>query len=132
MIEIQALQQKYEPIFSEPYFLYDFERWLQSRNKKVKTMVTLQQILTPGSEYFGIKENILTGRWRNRDITGPRMMIILFMVYEGFKVSPIGLLFNRDHSSVSHSTKTMKDLIETEPHTKEIYDNMEIFIRHRI
>lgn len=67
--------------------------------------------------YFEMTDVELKGKKRTRHFAMARHIICHLLRYEyGMTLKEIGLLLNRDHTSVMHGVKTVSDLL----HTKNI------------
>lgn len=83
------------------------------------------QILNQVTAEFGVSINDLTGRLRDREFVVPRQ-IAMFLIKEHTKMSlvEIGKMFNRDHSTVIYSIRTVRDLLETNKVFREKYEQI--------
>ncbi len=78
--------------------------------------LSIQQIAIAVANYYGIKENDITGSSRSRRVARPRQMVMYLARAETDTSLPqIGkALGNRDHTTVMYGCKKIEDLIETD------------------
>jgi len=88
--------------------------------------ITTEKILALVAEQFEIKEDVLTGRQRNSQITQARQIAILILREETNQpLTEIGrLLGNRDHSTIIYSYKRALQEMENDPQLRQIVDNI--------
>lgn len=66
-------------------------------------------------EYYGVSETDLKGRNKKKKVSACRhMAIYLVLKYCGYKKTQVGRLFNRDHTSVIHAEKRVKNSLFTQ------------------
>lgn len=89
-------------------------------------LVTIENIQKTVAEYYKIKVSDLLSKRRNRSITRPRQMAMLLAKELTNRSLPeIGDAFGgRDHTTVLHACRVMKELIESLTGVKEDYQNM--------
>lgn len=98
----------------------------QRNHAEVKARITVQQIEDIVVEIFNIDRAQMYGRTRRREIVYPRQ-IIMFLTREHTNYSHmrVGMKYNKDHTTVIHSIQTIKDLIQTDPKTAGIIQEIE-------
>lgn len=71
------------------------------------------------TNYFNLKDSSLFSKRQNREISFPRQILIYFIIennlkelYKANKVNLTAELFNKDHSTMSHSHKVISGLID--------------------
>lgn len=89
-------------------------------------LVTIENIQKTVAEYYKIKVSDLLSKRRNRSITRPRQMAMLLAKELTNRSLPeIGDAFGgRDHTTVLHACRVMKELIESLTDVKEDYQNL--------
>ncbi|MCY4148456.1 MAG: chromosomal replication initiator protein DnaA [Gammaproteobacteria bacterium] len=101
----------------------DTFRDLMSHRKKQLTVENIQQVV---AKYFKIRVSDLFSKSRSRDITRPRQFAMYFCKeYTDTSYPNIGDQFGgRDHSTVIHACKKIKELIESDLKAREDHDNL--------
>ena len=89
-------------------------------------LVTIENIQKTVAEYYKIKVSDILSKRRNRSITRPRQMAMLLAKELTNRSLPeIGDGFGgRDHTTVLHACRVMKDLIASNMDTQEDYQNL--------
>lgn len=85
-----------------------------SRQLRIKYQ-TLSNIENVVSEYYGISKDLLLGASRKREIVIPRH-VIMFFAYKQTKLTleKIASKLQRNHASVIHGCKAIKNLYDTD------------------
>lgn len=80
---------------------------------KAETLVDSKRMIFKVAEFVGCSYEDLVGTWRMREVVIARHILFHYFRYEmGMKLNQIGVLFNRDHSSVIHGVKKVLEYIE--------------------
>ena len=89
-------------------------------------MVSVENIQKTVAEYYNIKLSDLLSKRRSRSITRPRQMAMaLTKELTNHSLPEIGEAFNgRDHTTVLHACKKIKDLRKENPSHEEDYRNL--------
>ena len=89
-------------------------------------LITLENIQRTVSEYFNIRVTDLGSKSRRRSLARPRQIAMaLARELTQHSLPEIGESFGgRDHTTVLHACKQIKDLRERDPKIKEDYDNL--------
>jgi chromosomal replication initiator protein len=89
-------------------------------------MVSVENIQKTVAEYYNIKLSDLLSKRRSRSITRPRQMAMaLTKELTNHSLPEIGEAFNgRDHTTVLHACKKIKDLRKENPSNEEDYRNL--------
>lgn len=95
--------------------------------KRTEKDLSISEIQKTVSEYFKIEQKVLKAKTRKREIVQARQIsMYLAKNYTNASLSTIGAeTGNRDHSTVLHSCKTVKNLIETNLDFKNYVDDIE-------
>ncbi len=98
-------------------------RDLLSHRQKQLTVENIQQVV---AKYFKIRVSDLFSKSRTRDITRPRQFAMYFCKeYTDASYPNIGDQFGgRDHSTVIHACKKIKELIKSDHKAHEDYENL--------
>ena len=89
-------------------------------------LVTIENIQKTVAEYYKIKFSDLSSKRRNRSIVRPRQ-IAMFLAKEltNHSLPEIGSSFGgRDHTTVLHACRKIKELLESNLDIKEDYSNL--------
>ena len=89
-------------------------------------MVSIENIQKTVSEYYNIKLSDLLSKRRSRSITRPRQLAMaLTKKLTNHSLPEIGEAFNgRDHTTVLHACKKIKELRQEDPSLEEDYRNL--------
>jgi chromosomal replication initiator protein len=93
--------------------------------------ITVEQILQKVCEFYGIDKNVLQSKTRKREIVLARQVAMYFSKnFTSSSLSSIGAVIGgRDHATVLHSCKTVKNLLETNTEFKHQLKEIESLIR---
>ncbi len=82
---------------------------------------TVENIRRTACAYFGIAEDLVLGRSRNREIVQARHVGMYFSKkLTGHSLATIGRYFGgKDHSTVIHACRCVENLMETDPNFRE-------------
>ncbi len=82
---------------------------------------TVENIRRAACAYFGVAEDLVLGRGRNREIVQARHVGMYFSKkLSGHSLATIGRYFGgKDHSTVIHACRCVENLIETDPNFRE-------------
>jgi len=89
-------------------------------------LVTIENIQKEVSEYYQIRSSDLLSRKRTRSIARPRQVAMtLAKELTSHSLPEIGTAFGgRDHTTVLHAKRKIKELRETDPRVAEDYNNL--------
>jgi len=89
-------------------------------------LVSIENIQKTVASYFKIRVNDLTAKTRTRSIARPRQVAMaLAKELTRLSLPEIGKAFGgRDHSTVIHAQRKIKELCETDHRMREDYDNL--------
>jgi hypothetical protein len=72
-------------------------------------------------QILGIEPGLLISRYRGSHVVCLRKALMHYLRKEGYKLSNIGRLFNRDHSTVIHSRDCVEDVIMNPDTNLQLY-----------
>ena len=86
---------------------------LRERQKAMKEKINyVGNIINEICKFYSLTTEDVTGKSRKREIVKARFIAIYIIRTEtDFKLSAIGKIFNRDHSTILHSIKIINSLI---------------------
>ena len=89
--------------------------------------ITVQNIQKTVAEYFKMRVSDLHSKRRNRQITRPRQMAMaLSKELTTMSLPEIGDAFGgRDHTTVLHAQRKVKELVESDAGVREDYQNLQ-------
>jgi chromosomal replication initiator protein len=89
-------------------------------------LVSIDNILRTTAEYYKIKVADLLSKRRNRSVARPRQMAMsLCKELTNHSLPEIGDAFGgRDHTTVLHACRTIKNMRETDPDIAEDFSNL--------
>lgn len=89
-------------------------------NFDATSLIDTKRMIFRVSEFVGCTYEDLVGKWRMREVVIARHVLFHYFRYEmGMKLNQIGVLFNRDHSSVIHGIKKVQDYIDNQKYYKQ-------------
>ena len=93
----------------------------------------IDTIITKVCEHYKLDESVLHSKGRKREVVQIRQMaMFLAKKHTDISASKIGhLIGNRDHATVLHACKIMKDLVEVNKEVKEEVEKIEASFRVR-
>ena len=93
----------------------------------------IDTIITKVCEHYKLDESVLHSKSRKREVVQIRQMaMLLAKKHTDISASKIGhLIGNRDHATVLHACKIMKDLVEVNKEVKEEVEKIEASFRVR-
>ena len=95
-------------------------------HKEIKALVTPDRIEDVVVEVTGVCRNKLRSRTRKRTVTVPRHIIMYLARQHAYEyLSTIGKRYNRDHTTVINAVNTIKDLLDTDDHTRSLVHEIE-------
>ncbi len=99
--------------------------------KEKKTDFNINQIIKTIADYFNIPEKAIKAKTRKREVVQARQLAMHFAKkYTKKSLSTIGAEFSRDHSTVVHANKTVKNLIETDKSFRQYYEDIDRLLRY--
>lgn len=89
--------------------------------------ITSQKIQETVSNFFGVKKDLIHSASRKREIVQARQVAMYLMKeYTSLSLTQIGIqVGNRNHATVSHSYKTVKDQLETDKTFRQHIEEIE-------
>ena len=83
--------------------------------------VTIEKILNEVARTYNVMPSDIRGKKRNANVSAARQMT-MYIIREvtGMSMEAIGQEFQRDHSTVVYSIKTMEENIKRDQHLKEM------------
>lgn len=95
--------------------------------------ITIESIISKVCEHYNIAEAAIHTKTRKREIVQVRQVaMFLAKKYTDSSASKIGqLIGKRDHATVLHACKTVKDLIEVDKGFKTEIEEIEVAIKHK-
>ncbi len=88
--------------------------------KTVKKQVTFELIVETVCSYYDINSDVLYGKSRKREISDARQLVMyLAKEYTQMSSVNIGLKLSRDHATVLHSCKTVKERLSIDKKLQE-------------
>ena len=93
----------------------------------IKTLINLS------IEYFNIPEDKLLGKSHKPEFVNPRHKTMYLMLSYKHSTINIGEAFSkRDHTSIVHARKAMRDLFETNYDQKNDFNNLYMFVKRKL
>lgn len=106
--------------------LYAMPSILASRTK---IQLHYEDILRILKNYHDIDEDVLKGKGREREVVVVRQLIFYFLrKYSKSNLKKIGKYLYRDHATVLHSCRVVKNLIETD----KVFEQKVLIIDHEV
>lgn len=95
--------------------------------------ITIEEIIEKVCTHYGLDESTIHTKTRKREIVQARQIAMyLAKKHTDHSSSKIGqLIGNRDHATVLHACKIMKDLVEVDKNFKNEVAEIEASIKHR-
>ena len=86
---------------------------LRERQKAMKEKINyVDNIIKEICKYYSLTQDQVKGKSRKREIVKARFIAIYIIRTEtDFKLSAIGRIFNRDHSTILHSIRIINDTL---------------------
>ena len=105
------------------YSIYSANFVKLAESKQLTDTQKVERIIKACADYENVHTDVLTGRWRKREIVEVRQ-IAMDMAHRNTGLSLLGLgrdFFNRDHSTVIHARDTVDDLFHHNRDFREKY-----------
>ena len=95
--------------------------------------ITIEDIITKVCEHYNMDESVLHTKSRKREIVQVRQIaMFLAKKHTDTSTSKIGhLIGNRDHATVLHACKIVKDLVAVDKELKSDIEEIEVSLRQR-
>jgi len=91
--------------------------------RHVGNKIPIHQAISITANYFKIEKREITNPCKARKVTIPRQMLMLYLKAQGYTFKNIGLCIGgRDHTTVMHSVKLMRNLITQDEVIKANYN----------
>lgn len=116
----------YSVVYNKDVDLDFAQSIIQHAPKTVAKEISLDQIVEEVSAKYNIKQEDIYGKSRKAEIVLARQLsIYLAQIYTKLSASKIGLLIgNKNHATVLHSIKTIKNRLKTDIGLKEQVDEL--------
>ena len=83
---------------------------------------SMLEITITAATFFGKKTIDILGPKRQSFYVKPRYFAMYYMIQKGYRLTEIGIFFNKDHSTVIHARKSIENMFFTsESETEEYY-----------
>ncbi len=102
------------------------KRILKNIIKEKRVEFTIEHIIEIVGTYFEISEKAIKAKTRKREVVQARHLAMYYAKsYSKKSLSTIGSAFGRDHSTVVHACKTVKNLMETDKDFRRFMEDIE-------
>lgn len=92
--------------------------------------ITPEKIINVVCDHYKLNAYKLKSKSRVKEFTHARYVIFYFLrKFANMTLKSVGLLFNRDHTTVIHGLETLQDIIDTEPAIKSEIELLETIIK---
>jgi chromosomal replication initiator protein len=101
-------------------------------HQEVPCSISINVIQKQVAEHFDLRQADMTGRRRPENIAFPRQVaMFLSRQMTETSLSAIGEAFGgRDHGTVLHACKSVKDRMETDPQVRQVVNGLEMRLSH--
>jgi chromosomal replication initiator protein len=101
-------------------------------HQEVPYSITIEVIQKKVAEHFDLRQADMTSRRRPENIAFPRQVaMFLSRQMTETSMSAIGEAFGgRDHGTVLHACKSVKDRMETDPQVRQVVNGLEMRLSH--
>jgi len=107
------------------------QKVLKNIIKERKPEFNIEQIIEIVADFFHLQAKVLKMKSRKREVVTARQLAMFFAKkYTKKSLTEIGLAFSKDHSTVVHSIKTVKNLYETDREFKNYLDDIEMKLKY--
>lgn len=113
-----------QEISRHPLSMTEFEEILNAFCPRSETSVSINDVITEVSRFYGVSVQEIAGTSRTRNVALARN-VAMFLAYNmlGKSSNEIGAAFHRDHSTVLHSLKKIsKEIGESSELSERIED----------
>lgn len=109
------------------------ERIVRKAVRNVNKPITIEGIISSVCSHFNLDESAVYTKTRKRDVVQVRQIsMYLAKKHTDISTSKIGqLIGNRDHATVLHACKIIKDLIEVDKSFKSKIEDIESSFKHK-
>ena len=109
------------------------ERIVRKAVRNVNKPITIEGIISSVCSHFNLDESAVYTKTRKRDVVQVRQIsMYLAKKHTDISASKIGqLIGNRDHATVLHACKIIKDLIEVDKSFKSEIEDIESSFKHK-
>jgi chromosomal replication initiator protein len=113
-------------LFTRESITMDFARaTLKDLLAAYERLVTIDNIMRVVSTYYNIRVADLSSKRRSRSLARPRQVAMsLAKELTEHSLPEIGRAFDKDHTTVLHACKKVRELREEEPRIREDYENL--------
>jgi chromosomal replication initiator protein len=99
--------------------------------KEKKPDFSIEQIIMIVGEYFKISSKAITAKTRKREVVQARQLAMYFAKeFTKMSLTSIGAAFGRDHTTVIHAIKTVKNLSDTDKTFKQYMQDIERSLKY--
>jgi chromosomal replication initiation ATPase DnaA len=87
------------------------------------------KILNAVSEYYGISKHLIEGKSRVRNVAEARFVFVEMLYndpYSRITMAAIGRLLNRDHTTIIHSIKQVRNWLQIDDNFRNNYLNVHL------
>ena len=89
-------------------------------NFDAQYLIDSKRMIFQVAEFVGCTYEDLIGKWRMREVVIARHIIFHYFRYEmGMRLNQIGVLFERDHSTVIHGVRKVQEFIDNPKYYKQ-------------
>jgi chromosomal replication initiator protein len=89
-------------------------------NFDAQYLIDSKRMIFKVAEFVGCAYEDLIGKWRMREVVVARHILFHYFRYEmGMKLNQIGVLFERDHSTVIHGIRKVQEFIDNPKYYKQ-------------
>lgn len=123
-----ALKMEDVPLPQSPKDLLYLINFINNYEEK---NVSLDDIVDMSCRYFKIERRQMVSRNRKRNIVTPRHMIQsgISNIFKQFTLTDVGnATGKKDHTTVIHAKRSIRNLCDTEPDVKSVYENFVSFL----
>ena len=89
-------------------------------NFDAQYLIDSKRMIFQVAEFVGCTYEDLIGKWRMREVVVARHILFHYFRYQmGMKLNQIGVLFERDHSTVIHGVRKVQEFIDNPKYYKQ-------------
>lgn len=109
------------------------QRIVKKAVRNVNKPITIEDVVTKVCAYYNLDERIIQSKTRKKEVVLTRQIAMyLAKKLTDLSTAKIGkMIGNRDHATVLHSYKTIKDCVEVDKEFRETIDKIEKEIKKR-
>ena len=109
------------------------QRIVKKAVRNVNKPITIEDVVAKVCAYYNLDERIIQSKTRKKEVVLTRQIAMyLAKKLTDLSTAKIGkMIGNRDHATVLHSYKTIKDCVEVDKELRETIDKIEKEIKKR-